>query len=157
MPNVKSLYSFLSCRSQQSVATVEDNTSPPNNTTTTNSNNNSNNTDHTTLKEGVDSLDFPVIQVTTYLDMSNSRDFNDKVVLVTGSSSGIGAATAKYFARCGAQVVVNGRNAKAINDVAAECASLSPNSKSAQDWEPWLNDGNCCRQQNTRRCKSRRT
>jgi len=62
--------------------------------------------------------------------MSSPRDFNGKVVLITGSSGGIGAATVKYFARCGAQVVVNGRNQENISRVAAECNSLSPNSKS---------------------------
>jgi len=34
-------------------------------------------------------------------------DFTDQVVLVTGASSGIGAATARGFASCGAQVVVH--------------------------------------------------
>lgn len=130
MPNVKSFYSLLSCRSSQSVSTVEDNTNPPSGTTT-NGTAVTNNDIDTVIKESFDSpsLDFPVIQVTTYLDMSNSRDFNGKVVLVTGSSSGIGAEAVKFFARCGAQVVVNGRNANAINEIAAECSMLSPNSK----------------------------
>src|SRR3712207_1193748 len=34
----------------------------------------------------------------------------DKVVIVTGSSEGIGFAIAKAFAEAGARVVVNGRN-----------------------------------------------
>jgi len=34
-------------------------------------------------------------------------DFKDQVVLVTGASLGIGAATALEFAKCGAKVVVN--------------------------------------------------
>lgn len=37
-------------------------------------------------------------------------DFDDKVVLVTGSSSGIGEATAHAFADAGATVVVNSRS-----------------------------------------------
>ncbi|CAG9788174.1 unnamed protein product [Diatraea saccharalis] len=48
-------------------------------------------------------------------------DFCDKVVVVTGASSGIGAATAKYFARESANVVLIGRNENALNEIAAEC------------------------------------
>jgi 3-oxoacyl-[acyl-carrier protein] reductase len=39
--------------------------------------------------------------------MSNPFDFSDKVVLVSGSSRGIGAETIKAFGKCGAQCVVN--------------------------------------------------
>lgn len=131
MPNKKSFYSLLLCRSDQSVSTIENNTSLPLSNHTGNGS-----VAHTPplQAELLDppNLEFPVIQVTNYLDMSstNVHDFNNKVVLVTGSSGGIGAEAVKYFSRCGAQVVVTGRNAKAINDIAAECGSLSPNSKS---------------------------
>lgn len=37
--------------------------------------------------------------------MSVKRDFSGKVVIITGSSSGIGAITAEEFARAEAQVV----------------------------------------------------
>jgi 3-oxoacyl-[acyl-carrier protein] reductase len=43
-----------------------------------------------------------------------------KVVLVTGSSRGIGAATAKLFARRGANVVVHGRDGVALAGVRTE-------------------------------------
>jgi 3-oxoacyl-[acyl-carrier protein] reductase len=47
-----------------------------------------------------------------------------KVALVTGSSSGIGRATALLFAREGADIVVNGRNEERIAAVAAEIEKL---------------------------------
>lgn len=49
-----------------------------------------------------------------------------KVALVTGSSSGIGEATAKLLARRGYKVVIVGSRAEKVNKVANECASLSP-------------------------------
>ncbi len=39
--------------------------------------------------------------------MQNFFDFTDKVVLVTGASSGIGRATAELFGKCGAKVAVS--------------------------------------------------
>ncbi len=43
------------------------------------------------------------------------------VVVVTGAAGGIGRATAVRFARAGADVVLAGRRAAALEDVAAEC------------------------------------
>ncbi|XP_062563769.1 3-oxoacyl-[acyl-carrier-protein] reductase FabG-like [Armigeres subalbatus] len=51
-------------------------------------------------------------------------DFTGKVVLITGASSGIGAATAKYFTDLGASVVLTGRNADNLNKVGAECEAV---------------------------------
>lgn len=52
-------------------------------------------------------------------------DFKNKVVLVTGSSRGIGAAIATAFAREGALVVVNYlQNQAAATQVVADCAAL---------------------------------
>lgn len=48
-------------------------------------------------------------------------NFKDKVVIVTGGSSGIGAATAIKFAEEGAKVVIVGRNEKKLQNVSAQC------------------------------------
>jgi NAD(P)-dependent dehydrogenase (short-subunit alcohol dehydrogenase family) len=46
-------------------------------------------------------------------------DFSDKVVIVTGGSSGIGRAAALSFAESGAKVVITGRHAAPLEEVAA--------------------------------------
>ncbi|XP_063388415.1 uncharacterized oxidoreductase MexAM1_META1p0182-like [Cydia fagiglandana] len=48
-------------------------------------------------------------------------DFSDKVVLITGGSSGIGAATAIYFANLSAKLVLVGRKENALRTIAAYC------------------------------------
>jgi len=47
-------------------------------------------------------------------------DLAGKVALVTGSSRGIGAETARYLAANKVKVVINGRQAEAVERVAAE-------------------------------------
>lgn len=48
-------------------------------------------------------------------------EFKDKVVLITGASSGIGAGAAELFATKGAWLVLVGRNATNLGAVAAKC------------------------------------
>lgn len=112
MPGVKSFCSFISCHERSAVEVIQSTVAQPANS------------------KGPTVPIYPAIQITSassLTDMSSPKDFNGKVVLVTGSSGGIGAATVKYFASCGAQVVVNGRNQDNISRTAAECNSLSPN------------------------------
>ncbi|CAG2110128.1 unnamed protein product [Medioppia subpectinata] len=58
--------------------------------------------------------------------MSITYNFAGKVALITGSSSGIGAAIALLFAKSGANVVVTGRNAGRVSEVAKQCLDVSP-------------------------------
>ncbi|CAH1373019.1 3-oxoacyl-[acyl-carrier-protein] reductase FabG-like [Tenebrio molitor] len=52
-------------------------------------------------------------------------NFAGKVVLITGASSGIGAATAKHFAGLGASLALAGRNLDNLKQVATQCSSPS--------------------------------
>jgi NAD(P)-dependent dehydrogenase (short-subunit alcohol dehydrogenase family) len=49
-------------------------------------------------------------------------DLNDKVLIVTGASRGIGAAAARLFSRSGASVVLAARDERALETVASEIA-----------------------------------
>ncbi|CAB0005524.1 unnamed protein product [Nesidiocoris tenuis] len=49
------------------------------------------------------------------------ENFQGKVVLVTGASSGIGAETARQFASLGASLAITGRNAENLQNVAKDC------------------------------------
>jgi short-subunit dehydrogenase len=48
----------------------------------------------------------------------------DRVVVVTGASSGVGRATARAFAEKGSTVVVTARRSKALEELADECRAL---------------------------------
>ncbi|CAG2111936.1 unnamed protein product [Medioppia subpectinata] len=58
--------------------------------------------------------------------MSVTYDFTGKVALITGSSGGIGAGIAVQLAQSGASVVVTGRNADKVAEVAKQCLNVSP-------------------------------
>jgi len=47
--------------------------------------------------------------------------FCGKVVLITGASSGIGAATALHFAKLGASLSLTGRNVASLEEVSKKC------------------------------------
>lgn len=53
--------------------------------------------------------------------------FTGKVVLITGSSSGIGAATAEYFAKENASLVLVGRNDEQLQKVVDACKRSTAN------------------------------
>ncbi|HKG05495.1 MAG TPA: SDR family oxidoreductase [Pedobacter sp.] len=48
------------------------------------------------------------------------KTLENKVILVTGGTSGIGLATAKYLAESGAKVIITGRNQSALDKAADE-------------------------------------
>ena len=51
--------------------------------------------------------------------------FTGKVALITGASSGIGAAAAKLFSKLGATLALSGRNIENLKAVASECEGVT--------------------------------
>ncbi len=52
-------------------------------------------------------------------------EFSGKTIWITGASSGIGAGLATAFARAGAQVILSGRRAEALAEVAGRCQAAT--------------------------------
>jgi len=58
--------------------------------------------------------------------MTMMCDLTGKVALITGASSGIGAATAVLFARLGAKLAITGRNEATLQRTCDECVRVAP-------------------------------
>jgi len=63
--------------------------------------------------------------------METDIDFTNKVVIITGSSSGMGAATALLFAKKGAKLVIHGRSEDKIKEMVNMCNAVSPTNEKA--------------------------
>ena len=65
-----------------------------------------------------------------------------KVAIITGASSGIGAATAVHFSKLGAVLAITGRNAENLAKTAQECrqAALRSDTDLVRSLKPsdWL-------------------
>jgi len=57
---------------------------------------------------------------------TESINFKDKVVLVTGSSNGMGLQMSIRFAKLGAKVVIQGRDPRKMEEAAKQCTGASP-------------------------------
>lgn len=64
-----------------------------------------------------------------------TNDLTGKVVLVTGASRGIGAATARAFAGAGAVVGLMARNSKAVTALADEIGGIALTGDVARAWD----------------------
>lgn len=60
-------------------------------------------------------------------EMGEYVNYDDKVVIVTGASSGIGADAARYFAKFGAKLALVGRNEERLMAVARDCEEFKNN------------------------------
>lgn len=65
-------------------------------------------------------------------------DFTDKVVIITGASSGIGAGTAEYLSKCGASLVLVGRNADNLQKISEKCTANKTSSSTTTSPPPPL-------------------
>ncbi|KOB65070.1 Short-chain dehydrogenase [Operophtera brumata] len=52
-------------------------------------------------------------------------DFSNKVVIITGASSGIGASVAVLYAKQSAKLVLTGRNEQSLNTISKQCEEVN--------------------------------
>jgi NAD(P)-dependent dehydrogenase (short-subunit alcohol dehydrogenase family) len=64
--------------------------------------------------------------------VATASSFAGKIAFISGGTSGIGAATARMFARCGARVVIVGRNAERGREVSRACAAAGEEARFVQ-------------------------
>ena len=64
--------------------------------------------------------------------MSGDRNLAGRRVVITGASSGIGAATAMAFAKAGARLVLGSRGKDGLDDVAQRASKLAAARSSVQ-------------------------
>jgi NADP-dependent 3-hydroxy acid dehydrogenase YdfG len=62
--------------------------------------------------------------------LSMSDNIQDKVVVITGASSGLGEATARMLAQHGAHVVLGARRLERLESLQAICEPPEPRSRS---------------------------
>ena len=58
------------------------------------------------------------------MEQDKTREFTDKVVLITGGSSGIGLAAARLFSEAGANIVIAGRNLEKLSRAREELEEI---------------------------------
>ena len=68
-----------------------------------------------------------------FIDKNNHDFFKNKIVLITGSTMGIGLSIAKKFSRTGATIIINGRNEKKVEAAVKMIKKNSPVSGVASD------------------------
>lgn len=71
--------------------------------------------------ENITHLLKPTYCVSTRYEYLEEMNFTNKVVLVTGASSGIGAAAAIYFAKLSAKLALVGRNEENLLETVSKC------------------------------------